>query len=283
MILRSLHISALLLASGLGLAGSAAAELPPEGAPGSMATAPATPKAAAEADLLPFRPVTLAANWGPLPARFRPSPKGKSPAVLIIGASGRSLEGMDPLARRLQALGYTVLSVQNPAGIIRKDGMGIPILDRRRISMDGIPDLVRDLHAALRFLKDAPEASPGPLAVVGEGLGVSLAAHLGAESDRVAVVAYVVPAKECDPFATRAALEKASERKPSLLITGIKDQTYRAWFEQALPNTAGLTLLDPLTRPGGAEEEQGAWASHEIPFPQDVAAWLVTCFPLGKN
>ena len=224
--------------------------------------------------------VELSAFWGPLTGRYRPRPGGRP--LLLIGAGGRSLDGLDPLARRLQQDGWSVLAIRNPVNILRKDRQGYPIIDKRRLSTGGIPDLARDAESAVRYLAERTDLARG-MVIVGEGLGVPIAAHLAASDARVAAVAFVTPAKECDPSATRAVLEKACERKPALLVLGHKDEVYRSWFLDREGASANVTVVDPTARPGGVEAEQAAWAAYEFPFVEDVVSWLKTLPAAGPS
>jgi len=221
---------------------------------------------------------------------------GRGSAILLISAFGQKIEGLDPLAMALQKRGYAVLGVEYPGMILKKKEGGPIKLDPWRYGQQAVPGLMKDLSAAIRFLEDEPTASMSTLAVVGNGLGANLAAILGASDPRVTALAYIHPGKFCDPSSIQESLS-ASSRKPSLLVTGIKDVVFKDFFRKApapehmvIGSDTSQAAPGDQARPEAAGTEAAAAAAQEepadtlaIPHLEDVLSWLVAHYPSTKS
>jgi pimeloyl-ACP methyl ester carboxylesterase len=87
-----------------------------------------------------------------------------APAVVVMHGWGANAEMMLPLARPVQAAGFTVLLIDA----------------RNHGSSDGdtfssMPRFAEDLDAAIDWLKTQPEVSPGLIAVIGHSVGATAA------------------------------------------------------------------------------------------------------------
>jgi len=87
-----------------------------------------------------------------------------APAVIVLHGWGANAEMMLPLARPLQAAGFTVLLID-----ARNHGAS----DGDTFS--SMPRFAEDLDAAIDWLKTQPEVIPGQIAVIGHSVGAAAA------------------------------------------------------------------------------------------------------------
>ncbi len=87
-----------------------------------------------------------------------------SPAMVVLHGWGANVEMMLPLARPMQAAGFTVL-------LIDARNHGASDAD----NFSSMPRFAEDLDAAIDWLKTQPEALPEQIAVVGHSVGAAAA------------------------------------------------------------------------------------------------------------
>ena len=92
------------------------------------------------------------------------APAIPSPAVIVLHGWGANAEMMLPLARPLQAAGFTVL-------LIDARNHGASDAD----NFSSMPRFAEDLDAAIDWLKTRPEAIPEQIAVIGHSVGAAAA------------------------------------------------------------------------------------------------------------
>jgi uncharacterized protein len=87
-----------------------------------------------------------------------------APAVIVLHGWGANAEMMLPLARPVQAAGFTVL-------LIDARNHGASDAD----TFSSMPRFAEDLDAAIDWLKTQPEVLPGHIAVIGHSVGAAAA------------------------------------------------------------------------------------------------------------
>jgi pimeloyl-ACP methyl ester carboxylesterase len=100
-----------------------------------------------------------------------------APAVIVLHGWGANAEMMLPLARPLQAAGFTVL-------LIDARNHGASDAD----DYSSMPRFAEDLDAAIDWLKTRPEAIPEQIAVIGHSVGAAAALLSAARRDDLAGV-----------------------------------------------------------------------------------------------
>jgi len=223
----------------------------------------------------PARLLELPAAYGPLKSAFLAAPRSPGRAVLLIGAMGADPGQYDHLTRPLQQKGYAVLTVQYPANI-RRAGPDAGRIDVRRLTADGVPDLLRDLDAAVAFLDKEEGVDASKIAIIGSGLGATLATLMGAKDPRVAALVYVDPGKHCESSNHQESL-RACSGKPSLLVAGA-EKDFRTFFRES--GLANYQMIEAML-PG--EELPADRLTMQPRVVTELISWFLANYPPASS
>jgi dienelactone hydrolase len=150
------------------------------------------------------------------------SAKPNSPAVLLLHQWQSDRHSYDDFAKRLQAKGFNVLSVDGRGfGESVKTGDGKAVEPERT---DGaVKGMLGDVGAAFDFLSKQKNVDPAKVAIVGASYGSSLAIIYAADNPKVAAVALLSPGLNYfGNMATEPAIAKYGNR-PLLLVAAQDD------------------------------------------------------------
>jgi alpha-beta hydrolase superfamily lysophospholipase len=147
---------------------------------------------------------------------FEPS-RRPAPMVLLLHMSTRTRADWSFVASRLAERGVGALAID-----LR--GHGESARPRADSGEDGAGPLgaVRDVEAALAWLKYRPDAMPGRLAVVGASLGANLAVVAAASEPQVRAIVLMSVTLDFRGVRTEAAFRQLGDRA-ALLVTSRED------------------------------------------------------------
>jgi dienelactone hydrolase len=177
--------------------------------------------------------VAIAGTW-------YPSPAGSAPMVLLLHMPTRNRSDWEQVASHLAQRGVNALAIdlrghgESGAGPTAEPGQ----------SEQGVA--IRDVQAALAWLKQRPEALPGRLGIVGASLGANLAVVAAAGDPAVRAIALLSATLDFRGVRSEAALRQYGDR-PALLIASNEDgYATRSARELALVGTGSrdLRVLD---------------------------------------
>jgi pimeloyl-ACP methyl ester carboxylesterase len=155
-----------------------------------------------------------------LPAQVYLPASAVPPGIICLHRLGANRETWAQFARRAQALGYAVIvpDLRGHGGSRRDEG---PTPSFREIDARGWKSAIADVRAAKQALIEAG-ASPGDLAIAGEGLGASIAMHHATLDDSIQALVLVSPQLEAGGIDSEASMVRLAER-PVLLVAGEDD------------------------------------------------------------
>lgn len=188
-----------------GVSNPTLAALAAEGQPAS-GDAPTLTPAPTQASL----PMLISAADGRvLQATFFVAAQRPAPGILLIHMEGQNRHSWDDLARALQRAGYAVLSFD-----LRGSG-----------DTGGIVDWTRapgDVADALKLMREMPDISLSPIAIVGAGIGANLGLNACAELSTCATVVLLSPGVDYAGITTAEGMARLGTR-PVLMISGDND------------------------------------------------------------
>lgn len=123
---------------------------------------------------------------------FFPAAKPSSPAVLLLHQFGSNRASYDDFAKRLQAKGFGVLSIDG-----RGFGESVKTTDGKKVEVSRSDSAVKgmraDVSGAFEFLAKQPNVDAARIGIVGASYGSSLAIIYAAENPKVKSVALLSP------------------------------------------------------------------------------------------
>lgn len=158
-----------------------------------------------------------------------------APAVVLVHMLTRTRADWLPLAERLRAAGFVVLTFD-----LRGHGESRGALDA-----DGdLQPLRRDVTAAVQYLKARPEVARGRLALAGASVGANLAALAAAADPMVRALVLLSAGLDYRGLRIEAALRQYGER-PALVIAGTNDPYALRSARELTEGTTARELLTP--------------------------------------
>jgi dienelactone hydrolase len=168
---------------------------------------------------------------------FLPAPQQNSPALLLLHQWQSDRHSYDEFAKRLQAKGFNVLSIDG-----RGFGESVRTADGKNVTPERTDDAVKamigDVGAAFDFLSKQKNVDPNQLGIVGASYGSSLAIIYAADDPKVKAVVLLSPRLNYfGNMQTRPAVEKYGNR--DLFIVASKGDT------ESAEAVEGLTIGNP--------------------------------------
>jgi dienelactone hydrolase len=154
---------------------------------------------------------------------FFASSQNSSPAVLMLHQWQSDRHSYDEFAKRLQAKGINVLSIDG-----RGFGESIKTADGKTVEPsrtdDAVKGMLGDVGAAVEFLKKQESVDPGKIGIVGASYGSSLALLYAADNRDVKAVALLSPGLNYfGNMPTEPAIKKYGDR-PLFMVAAEDDK-----------------------------------------------------------
>jgi pimeloyl-ACP methyl ester carboxylesterase len=196
----------------------------PEGTSAGQANTTASNNAAnaAPAGAAEHRVVIDSADGLKLVGTYYAPDRGNSPAVLLLHQWESGRHSYDNFAKRLQGLGYAVLSIDGRGfgeSTRAADGMKVPA-DR---SDAAVKAMLGDVGAAFEYLGKQPDVDAARMSIIGASYGSSLALIYAADHTNVKAVVLLSPGLNYfGNMQTEPAVKKYGDR-PLLLVAAADD------------------------------------------------------------
>lgn len=158
------------------------------------------------------------ADGVPIAATYYPPQRpGSRPSVILLHMLNRTRADWTAFAHALARAGYATVAIdlRGHGGSTR--GVG----SWRGFSPESFRAMVEDVAAAHTYLREAPEANGGRLAVIGASIGANVALRYGAREPSVKTVVLLSPGLNYRGVATAEAMETYGGR--SVLIAASRE------------------------------------------------------------
>jgi len=215
---------------------------------------------------------------------FFESTKANSPAVLLLHQWQSDRHSYDDFAKRLQAKGFNVLSIDGRGfGESVKTADGKPVAPERTDA--AVKGMLGDVGAAFDFLSKQKNVDPSRVGIIGASYGSSLAIIYAADNPKVKAVALLSPGLNYfGNMATEPAVRKYGDR--DLFVVASKGDTESAEaaenFEKIGNTRYGFMIL-PVGSLHGTEMFKYRDKTDGPPVVEDaVESFLMTRFGLAK-
>jgi dienelactone hydrolase len=215
---------------------------------------------------------------------FFESTKANSPAVLLLHQWQSDRHSYDDFAKRLQAKGFNVLSIDGRGfGESVKTADGKPVAPERTDA--AVKGMLGDVGAAFDFLSKQKNVDPSRVGIVGASYGSSLAIIYAADNPKVKAVALLSPGLNYfGNMATEPAVRKYGDR--DLFVVASKGDTESAEaaenFEKIGNTRYGFMIL-PVGSLHGTEMFKYRDKTDGPPVVEDaVESFLMTRLGLAK-
>ena len=154
---------------------------------------------------------------------FLEAEKTNSPALLLLHQWQSDRHSYDDFAKRMQAKGFNVLSIDGRGfGESKKTADGKPIAPVRTDA--AVKAMLGDVDAAFSFLAKQKNVDPAKIGIVGASYGSSLALIYAADHPKVAAVALLSPGLNYfGNMPTEPAVKKYGDR-PLFLVAAEDDK-----------------------------------------------------------
>ena len=215
---------------------------------------------------------------------FLESAKANSPAVLLLHQWESDRHSYDDFAKRLQAKGFNVLSIDGRGfGESVKTADGKPVAPERTDA--AVKGMLGDVGAAFDFLSKQKNVDPSRVGIIGASYGSSLAIIYAADNPKVKAVALLSPGLNYfGNMATEPAVRKYGDR--DLFVVASKGDTESAEaaenFEKIGNTRYGFMIL-PVGSLHGTEMFKYRDKTDGPPVVEDaVESFLMTRLGLAK-
>ena len=215
---------------------------------------------------------------------FFESARANSPAVLLLHQWQSDRHSYDDFAKRLQAKGFNVLSIDGRGfGESVKTADGKPVAPERTDA--AVKGMLGDVGAAFDFLSKQENVDPSRVGIVGASYGSSLAIIYAADNPKVKAVALLSPGLNYfGNMATEPAVRKYGDR--DLFVVASKGDTESAEaaenFEKIGNTRYGFMIL-PVGSLHGTEMFKYRDKTDGPPVVEDaVESFLMTRLGLAK-
>ncbi|HTK26191.1 MAG TPA: alpha/beta fold hydrolase [Pyrinomonadaceae bacterium] len=215
---------------------------------------------------------------------FFESARANSPAVLLLHQWQSDRHSYDDFAKRLQAKGFNVLSIDG-----RGFGESVKTVDGKPVAPDRtdatVKGMLGDVGAAFDFLSKQKNVDPSRVGIVGASYGSSLAIIYAADNPKVKAVALLSPGLNYfGNMATEPAVRKYGDR--DLFVVASKGDTESAEaaenFEKIGNTRYGFMIL-PVGSLHGTEMFKYRDKTDGPPVVEDaVESFLMTRLGLAK-
>ncbi len=180
---------------------------------------------------------------------YRPAMQS-SPALLLLHQWQSDRHAYDDLAKRLQAKGFGVLSIDG-----RGFGESTKTTDGKTVSAgrtaNDVKAMLGDVDAAFGFLSKQQNVDAGRIGIVGASYGSSLALLYAAENIKVASVALLSPGLNYfGNMPTEPAITKYGDR-PLYLLAALDDKESAAAVEKLNPILGNKVKYEQTIHPSG--------------------------------
>lgn len=181
---------------------------------------------------------------------FYPASIPSSPAILLLHQWQSDRHAYDDLAKRLQAKGFGVLTLDG-----RGFGESKKTIDGKTVSAgrtaNDVKAMLGDVGAAFGFLSKQQNVDAGRVGIVGASYGSSLALIYAAENTKVATVALLSPGLNYfGNMPTEPAITKYGDR-PLYLLAARDDKESAAAVEKLNPISGNKVKYEQTIHPSG--------------------------------
>lgn len=167
-------------------------------------------------------------------ATYYPSQRpGSRPSVILLHMLNRTRRDWADFARALSDAGYAAVAIDLRGHGESTRGVG----SWRDFGPESFRAMVEDVTAAHAYLREAPEADGGRLAVIGASIGANVALRYGAREPSVKTLVLLSPGLDYRGVATAEAMGAYGGRP--VLIAASREDSYSA---------QSCTRLDALAR-----------------------------------
>jgi dienelactone hydrolase len=215
---------------------------------------------------------------------FFESTKANSPAVLLLHQWQSDRHSYDDFARRLQAKGFNVLSIDGRGfGESVKTADGKPVAPERTDA--AVKGMLGDVGAAFDFLSKQKNVDPSRVGIVGASYGSSLAIIYAADNPKVKAVALLSPGLNYfGNMATEPAVRKYGDRDLFVLASkGDTESAEAAENFEKIGNTRYGFMILPVGSLHGTEMFKYRDKAEGPPVVEDaVESFLMTRLGLAK-
>jgi dienelactone hydrolase len=215
---------------------------------------------------------------------FFESTKANSPAVLLLHQWQSDRHSYDDFAKRLQAKGFNVLSIDGRGfGESVKTADGKPVAPERTDA--AVKGMLGDVGAAFDFLSKQKNVDPSRVGIVGASYGSSLAIIYAADNPKVKAVALLSPGLNYfGNMATEPAVRKYGDRDLFVLASkGDTESAEAAENFEKIGNTRYGFMILPVGSLHGTEMFKYRDKTDGPPVVEDaVESFLMTRLGLAK-
>ena len=215
---------------------------------------------------------------------FFESARANSPAVLLLHQWQSDRHSYDDFAKRLQAKGFNVLSIDGRGfGESVKTADGKPVAPERTDA--AVKGMLGDVGAAFDFLSKQKNVDPSRVGIVGASYGSSLAIIYAADNPKVKAVALLSPGLNYfGNMATEPAVRKYGDRDLFVLASkGDTESAEAAENFEKIGNTRYGFMILPVGSLHGTEMFKYRDKTDGPPVVEDaVEGFLMTRLGLAK-
>lgn len=168
---------------------------------------------------------------------YYPPARGPAPAILLLHMLARDRTDWNPLAAKLQAAGWAVLSLD-----LRGHGesrlQGGKTLHWRDFSDADFNKMVLDVEAAQEHLKGLKEVDLNRIAIVGASIGCNIALNFASDHPQVRALVLLSPGLEYRGVLSEPAMRRYGASGRPALIVASADDPYSADSSKRLKSLA---------------------------------------------
>ncbi|MBI2877950.1 MAG: alpha/beta fold hydrolase [Candidatus Tectomicrobia bacterium] len=203
---------------------------------------------------------------------YYPPPRGPVPAILLLHMLSRDRTDWNPLAGRLQAAGWAVLSFDlRGHGESRFQG-GRPLYWRDFSDAD-FNKMVLDVEAAQGYLKGLKEVDANRVAILGASIGCNVALNFASDHPQVRALVLLSPGLKYRGVLSEPAMKRYGASGRSALIVARTDDGYSADSSKKLKSLAAArTTLILYERAGHGTQ----MLAKERGLEEQILSWLKT-------
>lgn len=226
-------------------------------------------KPAASGPSLPAGTVTFAGEQGlTLSAEYTPG-KEKGNGIVLLHMDGRSSEDWKHFAEKMGKDGFHVLALD-----LRGHGKSTRLPGGKTLAYENLDEtqyqlMVKDVGAAVTFLRTKSSANPDAIGLAGASVGANLAIRYAATDPKISNVVLLSPGLEYKGLSSEDAVQRYGERP--LFIAVSREDNFAAKSSLVLDSMArGIKLLKIFTGAGHGTKMMTREPSLEL----EMAGWL---------
>lgn len=237
-------------------------------APGATSPAPGAKKAAAPAGLAAGL-VTIPGEQGlALSGSYLPG-AAKAGGVILLHMDGRNSDDWKHFAEKINKDGLHVLSMD-----LRGHGKSTKLAGGKSLNYENLDEaqyqlMVKDVGAAVTFLRTRANVNPDAIALVGASVGANLAIRYASTDPKISNVVLLSPGLDYKGLSAEDAVQHYGERP--LFIAVSREDNFSAKSSLVLDSMArGVKLLKIFTGAGHGTKMMTREPSLEL----EMAGWL---------